>query len=76
MAGGKLFHFYRESQEMTLSQNGELDGNHPRPIEHFWLCERCSGIYTLKYEPGRGVTILSLWPELPSAKSNMHLPSS
>jgi hypothetical protein len=75
MAGGRLFHFYREPIETVPSKNGG-HGNHSHPIEHFWLCERCSNIYTLKYERGRGVTILSLWPELPAAKSNMHLPSS
>ena len=76
MAGGKLFHFYRESKEIASSKNGEGRGVHSHPIKHFWLCERCSNIYTLKHEAGRGVTILSLWPELPAAKSNMHLPSS
>jgi hypothetical protein len=76
LAGGKLFHFYRESNEITSSENGGGHRNRPHPIEHFWLCERCSNIYTLKHEAGQGVTILSLWPELPQAKSNMHLPSS
>jgi hypothetical protein len=45
-------------------------------MEHFWLCERCSNLYTLKYQPGQGVKILSLWPQLPAAENNMHLPSS
>jgi hypothetical protein len=77
MTGGKLFRFHRGSKEITLSKtNSEVNGSHSHPIEHFWLCERCSNIYTLNYEPGRGVTIFSLWPQLAEAKSNMHLPSS
>jgi hypothetical protein len=76
LAGGKLFRFQRENNE--FAQVGELDAaaNNSHTVGHFWLCERCSSIYTLKYEPGRGVVILTLWPELPSAKSSMHLPSS
>ena len=40
-------------------------------------CEQIgSGVYRLDYQPGRGVVILPLWPELPAAKNNMHLPAS
>jgi hypothetical protein len=76
MGGGKLFRFHRGSKEIDQTQISVANANHSHPIEHFWLCERCSNIYTLNYESGRGVTILSLWPQLPSAKSSMHLPSS
>ena len=44
LAGGKLFHFYRESNEIASSENGEGHRNRPHPIEHFWLCERCTNI--------------------------------
>jgi hypothetical protein len=44
-------------------------------VGHFWLCERCSNVYTLNYQPHRGIVILPLWPELPPAKNEMHLPS-
>jgi hypothetical protein len=76
LAGGKLFRFPREHDEIShvdAATNG-VDGSHP--IGHFWLCERCSNIYTLRHLPGRGVTILPLWPELPAAKNEMHLPAS
>jgi hypothetical protein len=76
MTGGKLFRFHRESKGIHLTTRNETNENHTHSIDHFWLCERCSIIYTLKHEPGRGVTILSLWPELPAAKNSMHLPSS
>jgi len=76
LAGGKLFRFHREPSSLT-----EVDGHQDRPgkshrIEHFWLCERCSLVYTLGYEPGRGVLIRALWPELPAAENEMHLPAS
>lgn len=76
MAGGKLFHFHRETKDIHLPVSCEMGGEHSHLIEHFWLCERCSNIYTLKYEPSEGVKIFSLWPELAAAKSSMHLPSS
>jgi len=70
LAGGRLFRFPRESGELAPSASGS------HPIGHFWLCERCSNVYTLQYERGRGVVILPLWPELPAAKTSMHLPAS
>jgi len=75
LAGGKLFRFQRGSSESAMTGEVEVGATHPHRIGHFWLCERCSNIYTLKLEPGRGVVILPLWPELPAAKSSMHLPS-
>jgi len=76
LAGGKLFRFRRPpSQPETV--DGSLGGfSHTHHIEHFWLCERCSHIYTLDYEPGRGVLIRLLWPELPAADNRMRLPAS
>jgi hypothetical protein len=76
LAGGKLFRFPRSHHEIshTAGDTSQVSGSHP--IGHFWLCERCSNVYTLKYQPGRGVMILPLWPELPAAKNEMHLPAS
>jgi len=75
LAGGKLFRFPREHHETGPTNEKNTGASVSNPIEHFWLCERCSNIYTLHYEPGRGVVILPLWPQLPAAKNNMHLPS-
>jgi hypothetical protein len=75
LEGGKLFRFRRDPRQ-SESVDGSLGGfNHTKPIEHFWLCERCSHIYTLDYEPGRGVLIRLLWPELPAADNRMRLPA-
>jgi len=76
MAGGKLFRFPRERVDLASSDGKDTSADGSHPIGHFWLCERCSNVYTLHYEPGRGVVILTLWPELPAAKDNMHLPAS
>ena len=76
LSGGKLFRFHRDPSPLPA-----VDGNENRPsnshhVEHFWLCEQCSHIYTLGYEPGRGILIRPLWPELPAAENRMHLPVS
>jgi hypothetical protein len=75
MAGGRLFRFRHDSMDLAPPGGKDTDANGPRPIGHFWLCERCSNVYTLHNEPGRGVVILQLWPELPATKNDMHLPS-
>ena len=76
LAGGKLFRFPREHREVAPMGGKDTCASGSHSIGHFWLCERCSNVYTLHYEPDRGVVILPLWPELPAAKNNMHLPAS
>ena len=76
LAGGKLFRFQREHPELAPIDGKNSSANGSHPIGHFWLCERCSSVYTLRYEPGRGVAITPLWPELPAAKNFAHLPAS
>jgi hypothetical protein len=76
LAGGKLFRFPREHQELSHTDENGACGSGSHPIGHFWLCERCSNVYTLHCDPSRGVVILPLWPELPAAKNDMQLPAS
>jgi hypothetical protein len=76
LSGGKLFRFPREHCGLTPNNGNNAGANGSHPIGHFWLCERCSNIYTLHLQPGRGVVILSLWPQLAAAKNKMHLPAS
>jgi hypothetical protein len=76
LGGGKLFRFPRDQHELSHTSGSESCGNGSHPLGHFWLCERCSNIYMVHYEPGRGVVILPLWPELPAAKNHMPLPAS
>lgn len=69
LGGGRLFRFRREAGE-NLPLGAADKGHH---VEHFWLCERCSQIFTLEYKQGEGVLIRLLWPELPAAEEGMHL---
>ena len=76
LKGGKLFRFHRDPTPLPTVDGSPVRPDHSHHVEHFWLCERCSHIYTLGYEPGRGVLIRLLWPELPAAENTMHLPAA
>jgi len=73
-AGGKLFRFPRESAAPEVSASNPLARN-VHLTGHFWLCEKCSSVYTLQDQPGHGIVIRPLWPELPAAKEEMRLPA-
>jgi len=75
LAGGRLFRFDRELKANSATAVHQAGFPERHPVEHFWLCEHCSNIYTLKYEAGRGVAISNLWPKLPAAKDEMRLPA-
>lgn len=75
LGGGRLFRFPRDAAEATLAALGKNAGDVRAHLTgHYWLCEHCSNVYTLHYEPGRGVVIRPLWPVLPAGKPEMHLP--
>jgi len=74
LAGGKLFRFQRSPDALSAVKVEENRRGNSHDVGHFWLCERCSRVYTLSYEPDQGVLIRMLWPELPAAKDEMHLP--
>jgi hypothetical protein len=76
MAGGQLFRYRRDPMDLAPADGMDGGTNASRPTGHFWLCERCSNVYTLHYETGRGVVIDALRPELSAAQNNMHLPAS
>ncbi len=76
MAGGRLFRFNRDANHADSPAGDNPGARNSHPIGHFWLCERCSNVYTLKQDPVRGILISLLWPELPPAENHMHLPLS
>jgi hypothetical protein len=75
LAGGKLFRFPRDSRELVQAAGEAGSGKDSHASGHYWLCERCSNVYTLQFENGRVVTIVLLWPELAAAENHMHLPA-
>ena len=73
-AGGKFFRLHRGPAQAISSDGSAGPVENVQRVEHFWLCERCSQIYTLGYEAGRGVSLRLQWPELPGAENNLQLP--
>jgi hypothetical protein len=62
--GGKFFRF-RPDPESAISKSSIIDspgGVHG--VKHYWLCERCSHVFTLVYDAQCGIVIKLLWPEL------------
>ncbi len=60
--GGKLFRF-RESSDSAI-QCGRTDMPIAAPrVKYFWLCERCSHVFTLVYEEHSGVVLRISSPE-------------
>jgi hypothetical protein len=71
--GGKFFRF-RPDPSSTSAKDSTADS--PKGIHgvrHYWLCERCSHVFTLVYEEGCGVMLKVLWPELPVAGTHKEL---
>jgi hypothetical protein len=58
LAGGKFFRF-RPDEDSATGYRG---------TQHYWLCERCSHVFTLVYEEERGIVLKLRYPELPQSK--------
>ena len=55
IGGGKFFRF---RSDPSAKNENELAANpHLSHVKHFWLCERCSSIFTLVYEKDSGVVL-------------------
>ncbi len=71
--GGKFFRFRPDpvpasGSDSTVDSSGGIHG-----VRHYWLCERCSHVFTLVYEEEYGVVLKVLWPELPGAETHKEL---
>jgi len=61
IGGGKFFRFRPDPASQAAN---DVEADWPRGIHgvrHFWLCERCSHVFTLVYERGCGVVLRELW---------------
>lgn len=71
--GGKFFRF----RPGPVSANGDNSGA-DRPagihgVRHYWLCERCSHVFTLAYEDGSRFALKLLWAELAAGETHKEL---
>ena len=65
---GKYFRFGREQVCESRGQQNEPEHN-LHDVEHFWLCNRCSQMFTLVYAKGQGVVLRPALPPNASANS-------
>ena len=71
--GGKFFRF-RPDPVPTNGSNPTADspgGIHG--VRHYWLCERCSHVFTLVYDEEHGVTLTLIWPELAARETDKEM---
>ena len=71
--GGKFFRFRPDpvsanGNNSTADSPGGIHG-----VRHYWLCERCSHVFTLAFEEGYGVVLKVLWPELATEETHKEL---
>jgi hypothetical protein len=71
--GGKFFRFRPDPVSATGSNPTADSPAGIHGLRHYWLCERCSHVFTLVYEEEYGVVLKVLWPELPVAETHKEL---
>ena len=72
-AGGKFFRFRPDPASVSGSNSTADSPRGIHGVRHYWLCERCSQVFTLRYEEGYGVMLKVLWPELPARETHNEL---
>ena len=71
-SGGKYFRFELDPNECCTGQKTCVHDRAGR-VKHFWLCAHCRLVFKLVKQPGVGVMLRLLWPELPVEKEQKNL---
>jgi hypothetical protein len=69
-AGGKFFRFRPEEASSSENQPTRNSRTGHQGLKHYWLCERCSHLFTLLYEREQGVVLKPRWVGLPMARAS------
>jgi len=69
LAGGKFFRFRPDSPfpDANFQSPHRLMSGHD--VKHYWLCERCSQVFSLEYDASQGAVVKLIRPELPAGRS-------
>ena len=62
--GGKFFRFRPETVAASGNAPPDTSTDGSSIVRHYWLCERCSLVFSLVYEEECGVVLKVLWPEI------------
>jgi len=70
LAGGRFFRFRPEEASLSDNQSKEDSPTGQQGVKHYWLCERCSHLFTLVYEQEQGVVLKPRLLGLPVARAS------
>ncbi len=65
LGGGKFFRFRPSELDEITDHQAPHAPNNLHGVKHYWLCERCTHIFTLVHDAQNGIVLHLLWPELP-----------
>lgn len=68
--GGKFFRFRPDTVAASGSPPADASPDGSPAVRHYWLCERCSLVFTLVHEEEYGVVLKVLWPEMEAGKTH------
>jgi hypothetical protein len=74
LAGGRFFRFRPGSLTPSSKEQAAQTPELTAVAKHYWLCERCTQVYTLNYDD-RGVLVQPQWPELPVSEPAKQFPA-
>ena len=68
--GGKFFRFRPDGASATLKESAADSPGGIHGVRHYWLCERCTQMFTLVYDEQCGVVLKVLWSELRATETH------
>lgn len=68
LGGGRFLRFRANSSNACANQPKDQTVSNLHSVKHYWLCERCSHVFTLVYDESAGVVLRSLWSQLPAGE--------
>jgi len=74
--GGKFFRFRPEVEPAPAGDASSAPPGGVHGVRHYWLCERCSHVFTLIYEEEYGVIVRLIWPELAGEENHKVMPAA
>jgi hypothetical protein len=76
LEGGKFFRFRSGDAAVNSNPSVTDSASNLHGVKHFWLCERCSHIFTLVFDGEHGVVLKLRYLELPLTEVRKELPTS
>src|SRR5215467_5088242 len=67
--GGRFFRFRPDSDSRNEGSSVPDSQRETHAVKHYWLCERCSQMFTLLYDAQYGVVLKALCPEPPTTEA-------